>query len=40
MIKNTLPDKSGVPESLKKLYQQFESFSSNFVIQFRDLSDQ
>ena len=29
MIKNTLPDKSGNPESLKKQLQQFESFSAN-----------
>ena len=29
MIKNTLPDKSGNPESLKSQSQQFESFSTN-----------
>ena len=29
MIKNTLPDKSGNPESLKTQSQQFESFSTN-----------
>ena len=32
MIKNTSPDKSGNPESLKKLSQQFESFSNNLLI--------
>ena len=37
MIKNTLPDKSGTPESLKKLSQQFESFSTNVPIVCEDL---
>ena len=32
MIKNTLPDKSGNPESLEKESQQFESFSTNVFI--------
>ena len=31
MIKNTLPDKSGNPESLKKQSQQFKTFSTNNV---------
>ena len=32
MIKNTLSDKSGNPESLKKQSQQFESFSTNVSV--------
>ena len=36
MIKNTLPDKSGNPESLRKS-QQFESFSTNVPIVGEDL---
>ena len=32
MIRNTLPDKSGNPESFKKESQQFESFSTNLPI--------
>ena len=32
MIKNTLPDKSGNPESIKKSSQQFESFSTTVPI--------
>ena len=36
-IKNTLPDKSWNPESLKKYSQQFESFSTNFLIVDEDL---
>ena len=37
MIKNTLPDKSGNPESLKKYSQQFESFSTNALKVDKDL---
>ena len=37
MIKNTLPDKSGNPESLEKELQQFESFSTNVSIVGEDL---
>ena len=37
MIKNTLPNKSENPESLKKYSQQFESFSSNVSIIGGDL---
>ena len=37
MIKNTLPDKSGNPESLEKESQQFESFSNNVSIVGEDL---
>ena len=37
MIKNTFPDKSGNPESLEKLSQQFESFSANVSIVGEDL---
>ena len=37
MIKNTLPDKSGNPESLKIYLQQFESFSTNVPIVAEDL---
>ena len=52
MIKNTLPDKLGNPESLENQSQQFESFSTNvsivgedllgefFYLQFCDSSDQ
>ena len=29
MIKSTLPDKSGNPDSLKRPSQQFETFSTN-----------
>ena len=36
MIKNTLPDKSGNHESLKKLSQQFENFSTNASIDGED----
>ena len=36
MIKNTLPDKSGNSESLKKWSQQFESFSTNVPIVGKD----
>ena len=36
-IKNTLLDKSENPESLKKLSQQFESFSINLPIVSEDL---
>ena len=32
MTKNTLPDKSGNPESIKKSSQQFESFSTTVPI--------
>ena len=32
MIKNTLPDKSRNPESLKKFSQQFENSSTNVQI--------
>ena len=32
MIKNTLSDKSGNPESLNKSSQQFESFSTNVPV--------
>ena len=32
MIKNTWPDKSGNPESIKKLLQQFKSFLTTIVI--------
>ena len=37
MIKNSLPDKLGNPESLKKLSQQFKSFSTNVPIVGEDL---
>ena len=37
MIKNTLPDKLGNPESLKKELQQFESFLTNVHIVGEDL---
>ena len=37
MIKNTLPDKSGNPETLEKESQQFESFSTNVPIVGEDL---
>ena len=37
MIRNTLPDKSGNPESLKKQSQQYESFSTNVYIVGEDL---
>ena len=35
--KNTLPDKSGYPKSLKKCLQQFKSFLSNVPIVCNDL---
>ena len=35
MIKNSLPNKSGNPESLKKLSQQFKRFSTNVPIVMR-----
>ena len=38
MIKNTLPDKSGNPESLEEESQQFESFSVNVSIVWRGCS--
>ena len=38
MIKSTLPDKPGIPESLKKYSQQFESFSTNFPIVGEDIA--
>ena len=37
MIKNTLPDKSGNPERLKKISQQFKSISNNVPIVGEDL---
>ena len=37
MIKIFLPDQSGNPESLKKLLQQFENFSTNVPIAGEDL---
>ena len=37
MIKNTLSDKSGNPESIEKQSQQFESFSTNVSIVGEDL---
>ena len=37
MIKITLPDKSGNPESLKNYLQQFKSFSTNVPIVGEDL---
>ena len=37
MIKNTLPDKLGNPESLEKELQQFESFSTNVSMVGEDL---
>ena len=37
MIKNTLPNKSGNPESLKKYSEQFESSSTNVRIIGEDL---
>ena len=37
MIKNTLPDKSGNPESLKIQPQQLEIFSTNVLIVGEDL---
>ena len=37
MIKNTFPDKSVNPESLKKQLQQFDSFSINVTIVRKDL---
>ena len=37
MIKNTLPDKSGIPKSLKKKSQQLKSFSTNVPIVSEDL---
>ena len=37
MIKNNLPDKSGNPESLKKLLQQFKSFSTSVPGAVEDL---
>ena len=37
MIQNTLPDKSGNPESLEKESQQFGSFSTNVPIAGEDL---
>ena len=37
MIKNTSPDKSGNPESLKKCVQQFKRFSTNVLIVCDDL---
>ena len=37
MIRNTLPDKSGNFENLKKLSQHFESFSANVSIFGEDL---
>ena len=37
MIKNTLPDKLGNPESLEKELQQFESFSTNVSMVDEDL---
>ena len=37
MIKNTLVDKLGNPESLNKLLQQFESTSDNVLITGEDL---
>ena len=36
MIINTLPDKSGNPDSLKKYLPQFESFSTNVAIADED----
>ena len=37
VIKNTLPEKSGNPESLEKYSQQFESFSTNVSAVGEDL---
>ena len=37
MIKNTSPDKSWRPESLKKQLQQFENFSTDLAIVGQDL---
>ena len=37
MSKNTLPDKSGNLENLKKQLQQFESFSANAPMVGEDL---
>ena len=37
MIKNSSPDKSGNPESLNKLLQQFERFSNNVPIVGKNL---
>ena len=37
MIKNTLPDKSGNSESLKKLSQHFGNLSTNVAIVGEDL---
>ena len=37
MIKNTSPDKSGNPKSLKKCLQQFKRFSTNVLIVCDDL---
>ena len=37
MIKNSLPDKSGNSESIRKKSQQFESFSTNVSIVGEDL---
>ena len=37
MIKNTSPDKSWRPESLKKQLQQFENFSTDLAIVGKDL---
>ena len=37
VIKNTSPNKSGIPESLKKYSEQLESFSSNVHIVGKDL---
>ena len=37
MIKNTSPDKSGNPETLKRQSQQFESSSTNVSIVTEDL---
>ena len=39
MIKNTLPDKSGNPESHEKESQQFESFSINVSIVWREFAE-
>ena len=37
MIKNTLPDKSGNPKSVKKSSKQFKSFSTDVPIVGEDL---
>ena len=37
MTKSTLPDKSGIPEILKKYSQHFESLSTNVSIVGKDL---